>query len=544
MFRRVARNVAQADQRYEGHADIRMTEEEFYRILSGLEFLPNSPTLMNAGRPLQQLAACFVLPVEDSLESIFDAVKETALIHQSGGGTGFSFSRLRPKDDSVHSTSGAASGPVSFMRVFNMATEVIKQGGTRRGANMGILRVDHPDVLEFISSKTDNKDLANFNISVAVTEAFMRSVEADGMLPLVNPRNRQVTRTIRSREVFDRIVEMSWKTGDPGVVFLDRVNRDNPTPNLGEMESTNPCGEQPLLPYEPCNLGSINLDRMTKEEGGGYVIDWDRLARSVRIAVHFLDNVIDMSRYPLDQIDRMAKGNRKIGLGVMGFADLLVRMGIPYDTEEAVKTGERIMQFIEREGRAASVELARERGVFPNYAGSTFDRDGGPRLRNATITTIAPTGTLSIIAGCSSGIEPLFALSFTRHVLGDVDLPEVNARFLETAKKRGFYDDRLAMRLIAGEPVERMAEVPEDVKRLFATSFLIAPEWHVKMQAAFQSHTDNAVSKTINFPARATQEDVKRAFLLAYRSGVKGITIFRSGSKSEQVLTCADPLYC
>lgn len=544
MFRRVAGNIAQADLYYDSEADIRKTEEEFFRTMSDLEFLPNSPTLMNAGRPLQQLAACFVLPVDDSLESIFDSVKNTALIHQSGGGTGFSFSRLRPKDDVVRTTGGSASGPVSFMRVFNMATEVIKQGGTRRGANMGILRVDHPDILEFISSKVNNKELANFNISVAVTEEFMESVERDREFPLINPSSMKPVKTVKARQVFDKIVEMAWKTGDPGIIFLDRINRDNPTPQLGEMESTNPCGEQPLLPYEPCNLGSINLSRMLKQHDGSYEIDWDKIERTARTGVHFLDNVIDMSRYPLDQIDRMAKGNRKIGLGVMGFADLLIRLGIRYDSEKALLLGEQIMQFVRQKGWEMSEELGLRRGVFPNYPDSRYERKGMPRLRNATVTTVAPTGTLSIIAGCSSGIEPLYALSYIRHILGDVDLPEIYEPFLDIARDRGFLTKEMLIYATAGNSIQTRNDVPEDVKRLFVTAFDIAPEWHVRMQAAFQRYTDNAVSKTINFRSNAPLHDVRDAFLLAYREGVKGITIFRSGSKSEQVLKCADPLYC
>ncbi len=430
---------------------------------------------------------------------------------------------------------------------------------------MGILRVDHPDVLEFISCKEDNRELSNFNISIAVTEAFMKAVEQGGDIPLINPHTQKVVRTVSSRMIFDAIVETAWKTGDPGVLFLDRINRDNPTPHLGEMESTNPCGEQPLLPYEPCNLGSINLARMVRESGGAFAIDWERLERSVGVAVRFLDDVIDMSRYLLDQIDRMAKGNRKIGLGVMGFADLLIRLGIHYNSDEALRIGEEIMKLIQEKGREASMSLALERGVFLNYPGSRYDRAGGPRLRNATVTTVAPTGTLSIIAGCSSGIEPLFAMSFSRRVLGDVVLPEVYDYFIAVAKKRGFFSDHLLMRVTAGESIQNMPEIPDDLKRTFVTAFDISPDWHVRMQAAFQRYTDNAVSKTINFPPQATREEVRKAFLLAYQEGVKGITIFRSGSKSEQVLfpqqrdvaatgpdpsgywrgsTCADPLYC
>jgi ribonucleoside-diphosphate reductase alpha chain len=499
---------------------------------------------MNAGRPLQQLAACFVLPVEDSLESIFDSVKHTALIHQSGGGTGFSFSRLRPKDDTVRTTGGVASGPVSFMRIFNMATEVIRQGGTRRGANMGILSATHPDILEFIAAKRSGTEFANFNISVAVTEAFMEAALAGRDIPLVNPHTRAVVRTMSARAILDRIVEQAWATGDPGLVFLDRINRDNPTPQLGPMESTNPCGEQPLLPYEPCNLGSINLRAMLREAGRRRELDWERLRAAVRTAVHFLDNVIDMSRYPLDEIDRMAKANRKIGLGIMGFADMLIALGIPYDSDEALGIASELMSFVRAEAWERSRQLADERGVFPNYQGSRYEAEGGPRLRNATVTTIAPTGTLSIIAGCSSGIEPLFALSFSRHVLGNMELPEVNDLFLQAAKERGILTSDLLLHITAGGSIRDRHEVPEDLQRLFVTAFDVSPDWHVRMQAAFQRHTDNAVSKTINLLPTATKDDVRQVFLLAYREGVKGITVYRSGSKHGQVLTCANPAFC
>lgn len=537
MFRRVAQAIASAELIYDPKADVKSREEEFYRLMANLEFLPNSPTLMNAGRELGQLSACFVLPVEDSMESIFNAVRYTALIHKSGGGTGFSFSRLRPESDRVGSTGGVASGPVSFMRAFDVATDVIKQGGMRRGANMAILNVNHPDIKKFIVAKDDPTAFTNFNLSVAVTNEFMEAVKAGTDYELVNPHTKEVVGKLNAKEVFDQISAMAWKTGDPGIVFIDRINQDNPTPHLGNIESTNPCGEQPLLPYESCNLGSINLARMLRIKNGAAEIDYPRLAETVKITVRFLDNVIDVNKFPLDEIDEMTKKSRKIGLGVMGFADMLIKLGIAYDSEEALQVATDIMHFINEEAGKASVELAKERGGFPAFKGSIYDVAGGLKLRNASCTTIAPTGTLSIIAGCSSGIEPLFALSYTRHILDGAQLLEVNPYFEEVAKSEGFYSEELMQRLADGAKLHDMDEVPEGVKRLFVTAHEIQPEWHVKMQAAFQKSTHNAVSKTVNFPQSATREDIDKVYRMAYEEGLKGITIYRDRSREAQVLT-------
>lgn len=543
MFRRVARTVASAERLYGG--DPATWEERFFDIMTDLRFLPNSPTLMNAGKEIGQLAACFVLPVDDSMQSIFDTLKNAALILQSGGGTGFSFSRLRPKTDIVRSTGGIASGPVSFMKIYNTATEVIKQGGARRGANMGILRVDHPDILEFIRIKRAEGELTNFNISVAVTDAFMEALKKDEEYELINPRSKKVTGRLKAREVFEEIVASAWETGDPGLVFIDRINRFNPTPHIGEMESTNPCGEQPLLPYEACILGSLNLSKYVKDPPlfspekrkikTEEHIDYETLSNDIRTTVRFLDNAIDVNKYPLPAIEEMHKGNRKIGLGVMGWADMLILLRIRYDSKEAFSLARQIMRFISERSKEASINLAKERGPFPNFKGSIYDLQGKPPIRNATTTTIAPTGTLSIIADCSSGIEPLFAIAFKRLIL-DTELTEINKYFFRLAKEQGFYSPELEEEVIKRGNLKGIKGVPPEVKRIFRTAHEISPEDHIEMQAAFQEFTDNAVSKTINMPKKARKEDVYRAFMLAYEKGLKGITIFRYGTMKKGTL--------
>ena len=531
MFRRVAHAVAEAERNYDHDIEPAVWEEEFYRVMMNLEFLPNSPTLMNAGTGVGQLSACFVLPVDDSIPGIFDAVKHMALVHKSGGGTGFDFSHLRPRGDVVMSTMGIASGPLSFMRIFDVTTDVIKQGGRRRGANMGILRCDHPDIVEFITAKDREEFLTNFNLSVAVTDEFMAAVEADDSYFLRNPHSGEVAGSLHAGDVFRLIVTQAWRSGDPGLVFIDTVNRANPTPHLGALEATNPCGEQPLLPFESCNLGSVNL--LTMVEGGSF--NWERFRKVIGVAVRFLDNIIDINAWPLDQTAEVTRGNRKIGLGVMGLSDALASMSIPYDSEEGVEMATRVAAFLEEEAHRASEELALERGNFPNYAGSRWDERGRP-MRNATVTTIAPTGTISIIAGCSSGIEPFFAITFVRNVIEGTRLVEVNPVFRRAAEENGFYSSDLMNDIARAGTVRHLQEVPEEIRRVFSTAFDIAPEWHVRMQAAFQKHCDNAVSKTINFPADASIEDIDAAYRLAYKYGCKGITVYRYGSRSEQVL--------
>ncbi|RUA02248.1 MAG: ribonucleotide-diphosphate reductase subunit alpha [Deltaproteobacteria bacterium] len=538
MFSRVARTVAVADQRFDPKADIKQTTETFRQVMADLWFIPNSPTLMNAGRPLGQLAACFVLPIEDSMESIFDTLKHTALIHKSGGGTGFSFSSIRPAGDTVRSTSGVSSGPLPFLEVFDSMTEAVKQGGTRNGANMAVLRVDHPDIDAFIRIKSDPGRLTNFNLSVALTDRFMSALSAGESYDLINPRTGNPVGQIPARHVFDQIVESAWQSGEPGILFIDRINRANPTPDVGRIDATNPCGEQPLLPFESCTLGSINLAAMVDDDQ----IHWDRLKQTVHTAVHFLDNVVEINHYPLPEIETASRATRKIGLGVMGFADMLIKRNIPYNSDDAVAEAEQVMAFIRTHAHRASARLAKHRGKFLFFEQSVFSEADGDGMRNATTTTIAPTGTISLIAGVSSGVEPLFAIAHKRRAIDGQPLVEIHPHFIATARKEGFYTDQLITGISRTGSIQEIDTIPEAIRRVYVTAHDIAPEWHVRIQAAFQKHTDNAVSKTVNFPAAATRDQIGDVFKQAYDLGCKGVTVYRYGSREKQVLFVNDQL--
>ena len=568
MFRRVANTIAAGDLKFgKTQSDVDKLADRFYETITNCYFMPNSPTLMNAGRELGQLAACFVLPVEDSLEGIFETVKNTALIHKSGGGTGFSFSRLRPKNSVVRSTMGVSSGPVSFMEVFNAATEAVKQGGTRRGANMGILRVDHPDILDFINCKSDNNKLNNFNISVAITDKFMEAYMNGTDYELINPQNNQVAGKLSAKKVFDMIVDGAWRNGEPGIIFIDKMNADNPTPLVGQIESTNPCGEVPLLAYEACNLGSINLGKMVDDTPDGPVINWKRLGEVTRTAIRFLDNVIEVNNYPLPRISEMVRNNRKIGLGVMGWADMLMKMGLSYASEEGTRLGAQVMEFIDYESKCESIELSKERGRFNNFKGSVYDnqhflynkykgKSAGIisdeqwadlekkkkkyGIRNATTTCIAPTGTISMIAGASGGVEPLFGLVFSRLIMDGTEMLEINSIFKDYMIKKGLYSEELMKRIAKDGSIAHIDGIPEDIKHIFVTAHDVSPYWHVKMQAAFQLHTDNAVSKTVNFEEHATRKDIEEAYVLAYKNNLKGITVYRNNSRQFQPMNLDD----
>lgn len=534
LFRRVASNIAEGDKNYKGE-NAEETEEKFYKMMTELEFMPNSPTLMNAGTEIQQLSACFVLPVGDSMEDIFDSVKNAALIHKSGGGTGFSFSRLRPRNDNVKSTAGVSSGPLSFMRVFDIATDVIKQGGKRRGANMGILRVDHPEILDFITMKSDMVTLTNFNISVAITDKFMKALEVNGEYDLINPRTGDTVRKLPARHVFDLILDMAWKNGDPGVIFIDTINKADKIPHTGPIESTNPCGEQPLKGYESCNLGSINLNKVFIDGK----VDWDKFKDIIHTSVHFLDNVIDMNKYPIPQIAEVSRNSRKIGLGIMGFGDLLYQMGVPYDSEDGVKWTNKILKFLNQEAAAKSMALAKTRGVFPVWKGSHYEKQG-IEIRNACQTTIAPTGTIGMICEASGGIEPNFAISYIKNVMDGTELIYTNKYFEKAARTRGIYSEDMMREIARVGSIQNIDGIPEDMKRVFVTAQDITPEWHVKVQAEAQRHIDSAVSKTVNFPNHATTKDIEQSYIAAYKAKCKGITVYRDGSRDNQVLNIGE----